>query len=83
MAIHPDIIPYLDGKHHYDEICTDLECSPQELNEQLGCTQQQQQQFDEASADNSKHAVGTVYEGMAEDKQNEGQPQWSVQFIFR
>lgn len=80
MAIHPDIIPYLDGKHHYDEICTDLECSPQELNEQLGCTQQQQQQHDEVD---TKHAVNTVYEAMAEDKQNEGQPQWSVQFIFR
>lgn len=71
-TIHPDIIPYLDGKHHYDEICTDLECSPQELNEQLGCTQQQFEQ--------SKHVVDTVYE---DDKQNEGQPQWCVQFIFR
>lgn len=40
QSIHPDIIPYLDGKHHYDEICTDLECSPQELDEQLGCTQE-------------------------------------------
>ncbi|KAI9337637.1 nitrogen permease regulator 2 [Pilaira anomala] len=71
-TIHPDIIPYLDGKHHYDEICTDLECSPQELNEQLGCTQQQFEQ--------SKHVVDTVYE---DDKQNEGQPRWCVQFIFR
>ena len=33
--IHPDIIPYLDGLHHYDEICTALGCSPQELDEQL------------------------------------------------
>lgn len=40
-SIHPDIIPFLDGKHHYDEICTELECSPQELDEQLGCPQQQ------------------------------------------
>lgn len=72
--IHSDIIPYLDGKHHYDEICTDLECSPQELDEQLGCTQQQ---FDETQP---KHVVDTVYE---DDKQNEGQPQWCVQFIFR
>lgn len=73
-TIHPDIIPYLDGKHHYDEICTDLECSPQELNEQLGCAQQP---FDEAQP---KHTVDTVYE---DAKQNEGQPQWCVQFIFR
>ncbi|KAG2236466.1 hypothetical protein INT48_003257 [Thamnidium elegans] len=73
-TIHPDIIPYLDGKHHYDEICTNLECSPQELNEQLGCGQQQ---FDETQP---KHTVNTVYE---DDKQNEGQPQWCVQFIFR
>ncbi|RCH86317.1 chitin deacetylase, partial [Rhizopus stolonifer] len=36
MPIYPDIIPFLDGKHHYDEICTSLECSPQELDEQLG-----------------------------------------------
>ncbi|KAG1223778.1 hypothetical protein G6F35_004447 [Rhizopus arrhizus] len=35
MPIYPDIIPFLDGKHHYDEICTALECSPQELDEQL------------------------------------------------
>ncbi|KAI9268234.1 nitrogen permease regulator 2-domain-containing protein [Phascolomyces articulosus] len=34
-TIHPDIIPYLDGLHHYDEICTALKCSPQELDEQL------------------------------------------------
>jgi hypothetical protein len=38
-TIHPDIIPFLDGKHHYDEICTELECSPQELDEQLGTTE--------------------------------------------
>ena len=37
-AIHPDIIPYLDGLHHYDEICTALKCSPQELDEQLQAT---------------------------------------------
>ncbi|KAG2218575.1 hypothetical protein INT45_014164, partial [Circinella minor] len=36
--IHPDIIPYLDGLHHYDEICTALKCSPQELDEQLQAT---------------------------------------------
>ncbi|KAI9260175.1 nitrogen permease regulator 2 [Sporodiniella umbellata] len=36
MPIYPDILPFLDGKHHYDEICTSLECSPQELDEQLG-----------------------------------------------
>ncbi|KAL1936768.1 hypothetical protein VTP01DRAFT_902 [Rhizomucor pusillus] len=37
-TIHPDIVPYLDGSHHYDEICTALKCSPQELDEQLGAT---------------------------------------------
>ncbi|ORY90531.1 nitrogen permease regulator 2-domain-containing protein [Syncephalastrum racemosum] len=36
QTIHPDIIPYLDGCHHYDEICTALYCSPHELDEQLG-----------------------------------------------
>lgn len=83
MVIHPDIIPYLDGKHHYDEICTDLECSPQELDEQLGYSSSQQQRHQQDEMDMKQHAVNTVYEGMAEDKQNEGQPQWSVQFIFR
>ncbi|KAG2176264.1 hypothetical protein INT43_005498 [Umbelopsis isabellina] len=35
-AIHPQLIPFLDGHHHYDEICTELRCSPKELDEQLG-----------------------------------------------
>ncbi|KAI7868865.1 nitrogen permease regulator 2 [Spinellus fusiger] len=34
--LHPDILPFLNGRHHYDEICTELKCSPQELDEQLG-----------------------------------------------
>lgn len=87
MPIHFDIIPFLDGKHHYDEICTELECSPQELDEQLGCTQQLE---DSSAASNGNtgaegnHVVETLYEGMTEDKQNEeGLSQWSVQFIFR
>ncbi|KAI8645679.1 nitrogen permease regulator 2 [Parasitella parasitica] len=87
MPIHADIIPFLDGKHHYDEICTELECSPQELDEQLGCSQQLE---DSNAADHGNtdaegnHTVDTLYEGLAEDMQNEeGLPQWSVQFIFR
>jgi hypothetical protein len=83
MAIHPDIIPYLDGKHHYDEICTDLECSPQELDEQLGCISQQRQ-FNESNTNATTiNEVDTVYEGLVEDSNKEGQPQWNVQFIFR
>jgi hypothetical protein len=99
QTIHPDIIPYLDGKHHYDEICTDLECSPQELDEQLGCTQEQQSDEPQPNGNatnneaaggaadavtSGNHPVGTLYEGIMEDnKQNEDQPQWNVQFIFR
>lgn len=81
MAIHPDIIPFLDGKHHYDEICTELECSPHELDEQLGFVQP----FKDSSTHGENQPVETLYEGVAEDsKQNEeGLPQWTVQFIFR
>lgn len=68
-TIHSDIIPFLDGKHHYDEICTELECSPQELDEQLGCPRQD----------------GTVEETAVIESTNEAEEmsQWSVQFIFR
>lgn len=84
MPIHSDIIPFLDGKHHYDEICTELECSPQELDEQLGCTQQSEDSTATATNGNTDNIVETLYEGMAEDKQNEeGLSQWSVEFIFR
>ncbi|OAD74380.1 hypothetical protein PHYBLDRAFT_99189, partial [Phycomyces blakesleeanus NRRL 1555(-)] len=31
-TIHSEIIPFLNGSHHYDEICTTLKCSPQELD---------------------------------------------------
>lgn len=86
MPIHPEIIPYLDGKHHYDEICTALECSPQELDEQLGCVeqQQQQQQFDDnnQAVENENHIVRTVDESASEDKQSEGQPQWNVHLLY-
>ncbi|KAK4521804.1 Succinate dehydrogenase assembly factor 3 (SDH assembly factor 3) (SDHAF3) [Mucor velutinosus] len=84
MSIHSDIIPFLDGKHHYDEICTELECSPQELDEQLGCTQQMEDSNATTMNGNTDNIVETLYEGMAEDKQNEdGLSQWSVEFIFR
>lgn len=86
MPIHPEIIPYLDGKHHYDEICTALECSPQELDEQLGCVeqQQQQQQFDDnnQAVENENHIVRTVDESASEDKQSEGPPQWNVHLLY-
>ncbi|ORX62070.1 nitrogen permease regulator 2 [Hesseltinella vesiculosa] len=36
LPIHPDLFPFLDGLHHYDEICTFLKCSPQELDDHLG-----------------------------------------------
>ncbi|KAI8090259.1 nitrogen permease regulator 2 [Gilbertella persicaria] len=80
QPIHPDIIPFLDGKHHYDEICTELECSPQELDEQLGHFQQ------EEPSPQEEHLIETVYESTtAEEKQSEETrlTQWSVQFIFR
>lgn len=87
MPIHPDIIPFLDGKHHYDEICTELECSPLELDEQLGCVQQLEDSSSGTLANTDaegNHIVDTLYEGAADDKQNEeGLSQWSVQFIFR
>lgn len=80
VPIHPDIIPFLDGKHHYDEICTELECSPQELDEQLGCIQQ----LEDATVGNTDHEGNQLVETLYEDKQTEeGHPQWSVQFIFR
>ncbi|KAI8884182.1 nitrogen permease regulator 2 [Backusella circina FSU 941] len=69
LAIHTDIIPFLDGRHHYDEICTHLECSPKELDEQLVL----------GDADESEDAL---YED-GDDRLNDGQPHWSVQFIFR
>ncbi|OBZ85444.1 Nitrogen permease regulator 2 [Choanephora cucurbitarum] len=80
QPIHPDIIPFLDGKHHYDEICTELECSVQELDEQLGCMDNQ-----EESSPQEEYEMTTVYERMTEDAQNEEArlPQWTVQFIFR
>lgn len=82
-SIHPDIIPFLNGKHHYDEICTELECSPHELDEQLGFVQPETIHHGEGH-----QPVETLYEGVAEEntnnKQNEdGLPQWTVQFIFR
>jgi hypothetical protein len=71
LVIHPDIIPFLDGRHHYDEICTQLECSPKELDEQLVLCDPDES--DEKDA---------LYED-ADDRLNDGQPYWSVQFIFR
>lgn len=81
VAIHPDIIPFLDGKHHYDEICTELECSPHELDEQLGFIQP----FEDSVNHGENQPVETLYEGVAEDNKQseEGLPQWIVQFIFR
>ncbi|KAI8373359.1 nitrogen permease regulator 2 [Blakeslea trispora] len=80
QPIHPEIIPFLDGKHHYDEICTELECSVQELDEQLGCMDNQ-----EELSPQEEYEMTTVYERMTEDAQNEEArlPQWTVQFIFR
>ncbi|KAI8066391.1 nitrogen permease regulator 2-domain-containing protein, partial [Gongronella butleri] len=36
LSIHPDLFPFLDGQHHYDEICTFMKCAPQELDDHLG-----------------------------------------------
>lgn len=93
--IHPDIIPYLDGLHHYDEICTALRCSPQELDEQL-----------QGSSDNTtwrssstRVAISTAenntdrYHGEYEQHQHntdadedfdvDDKVQWTVKFIYR
>ncbi|ORZ12259.1 nitrogen permease regulator 2 [Absidia repens] len=52
MGIHPDIFIFLDGQHHYDEICTQLKCSPQELDEHIGYTQSKELPvFDSSSQD--------------------------------
>ncbi|KAI9304058.1 nitrogen permease regulator 2 [Cunninghamella echinulata] len=58
MGIHPDIFMYLDGQHHYDEICTSLKCSPQELDEQLGYPTKNQL---DTTDSNSKWCVRFIY----------------------
>lgn len=74
VCIHSDIIPYLDGTHHYDEICTELECSPEELDEQLSYPKEMK---DKQERD---HVVNTLYEDI-EDRLF--QSQWIVQIIYR
>ncbi|KAI8337709.1 nitrogen permease regulator 2 [Chlamydoabsidia padenii] len=52
MGIHPDVFIFLDGQHHYDEICTRLKCSSQELDEHLGfSTKEQLPLFNSSSPD--------------------------------
>lgn len=61
MPIYPDIIPYLDGKHHYDEICTALECSPQELDEQLGYPPPDESTMDESIVEDTQWSVKFIF----------------------
>ncbi|KAG0168466.1 Nitrogen permease regulator 2 [Apophysomyces sp. BC1015] len=80
-TIHPDIIPFLDGRHHYDAICTELKCSPQELDEQLGF---QNNTFDLDAADHSVD-YGHASEMSHKESRRDGdqQTQWYVRFIYR
>ncbi|KAI8093850.1 nitrogen permease regulator 2 [Halteromyces radiatus] len=51
MGIYPELFQYLDGQHHYDEICTQLKCSPQELDEHLGYQTKELPLFDTTNKD--------------------------------
>ncbi|CDH51394.1 nitrogen permease regulator 2 [Lichtheimia corymbifera JMRC:FSU:9682] len=94
--IHPDIIPYLDGLHHYDEICTALRCSPQELDEQLQGTsdnatwRSSSTRVAVSTADNNTERYRGEYEqhqqnmdDADEDFDAYDKAQWTVKFIYR
>ncbi|KAI8381589.1 nitrogen permease regulator 2 [Radiomyces spectabilis] len=87
-TIHPDIIPFLDGRHHYDEICTALKCSPQELDEQLGFQNNTLNPASSASLIHDRnydhHPPEIHHQGHDKVEQDhEENAQWCIRFIYR
>jgi len=88
-AIPPRLLAFLDGHHHYDEICTELRCSPKELDEQLGYNSEANQEIKPAGpGDNEAAAVSRSLDsrdvhGDVVNNGNGNSDAWIVQFIFR
>ncbi|CAO3658023.1 unnamed protein product [Umbelopsis vinacea] len=88
-GIHSQLLPFLDGHHHYDEICTELRCSPKELDEQLGYNAHAEDGLKQpAGPDTNENGDATSMDTQAlrGDMVNNGNGStdlWIVRFIFR
>jgi hypothetical protein len=89
MPIDTQLLPFLDGNHHYDEICTELMCSPKELNEQLGYAANTGNDLKQPAGLDTNDAGDTVSVdsramiGDAVNSSNGSMDLWVVRFIFR
>ncbi|CAO3680857.1 unnamed protein product [Umbelopsis ramanniana] len=88
-AIDSQLLSFLDGNHHYDEICTELRCSPKELDEQLGYTTDVDNSLKQSAGLDTNEAGDTVsvdsraVMGDSVNNTNGYVDQWAVRFIFR
>jgi hypothetical protein len=87
-VILPQLLPFLDGHHHYDEICTELRCSPKELDEQLGYNQEANHDIGSAGPDANQTGNATTLDsrnvhGDLINNGNGNTDPWIVKFIFR
>lgn len=87
--IDSQLLPFLDGNHHYDEICTELRCSPKELDEQLGYTTEVDNSLEQPAGLDTNEAGGAVsvdssaVMGDSVNNTNGNMDLWAVRFIFR
>lgn len=88
-GIHSQLLPFLDGHHHYDEICTELRCSPKELDEQLGYNADAEDGLRQpAGPDTNENGDATsmdtqAIQGDLVSNGNGNTDLWIVRFIFR
>jgi hypothetical protein len=87
--IDSQLLSFLDGNHHYDEICTELRCSPKELDEQLGYTTDVDNSLKQSAGLDTNEAGDTVsvdsraVMGDSVNNTNGSMDLWAVRFIFR
>jgi hypothetical protein len=87
--IDSQLLSFLDGNHHYDEICTELRCSPKELDEQLGYTThvdtglKQPAGLDTNEAGDAASVDSRAVISDSINNTNGNMDLWAVRFVFR